>query len=142
MSISCNTFQKEEQKTFLKKKKNLRTFVAISNCLNLHTFPLPLTWSSSILPSLSLPFKPILTLCHPLESPLLGRSPFFEEKKKRKNLLFIEFIFLANFPFLNPFMSQFTFLRIFLSDLTLLSTFLRTCLSSFLSKMQILFYFF
>ena len=35
-------------------------------CGNLRAFPLPSTRSSSILPSLSLPLKPILTLCHPL----------------------------------------------------------------------------
>ena len=35
-------------------------------CGNLRAFPLPLTRSSSILPSLSLPLTPILTLCHPL----------------------------------------------------------------------------
>ena len=44
------------------------TFVAISNCLNLRAFSLPSTWSSSSLPSLSLPLTPYLTLCHPLVS--------------------------------------------------------------------------
>ena len=34
-------------------------FVANSICLNLRAFPLPLTWSSSILPSLSLPLIPM-----------------------------------------------------------------------------------
>ena len=41
-------------------------FVAISDCWNLRAFSLPSTWSSSILPFLSFPLKPYLTLCHPL----------------------------------------------------------------------------
>ena len=35
-------------------------------CCNLRSFSFPLTWSSSILHSPSLPLKLILTLCHPL----------------------------------------------------------------------------
>ena len=38
--------------------------------LNLCSFSLPMTWSSSILHSPTLPVKPILTLCHPLDERL------------------------------------------------------------------------
>ena len=44
---------------------DLLSFVVISNLLLLNHF-FPSTWSSSILPSHSLPLKPILLLCHSL----------------------------------------------------------------------------
>ena len=43
-----------------------RDAFVIQTCHDLRIFPLPSTWSSSILLSHSLPLKPILILCHPL----------------------------------------------------------------------------
>ena len=55
----------------------------IQTCGNLRAFPLPSTWSGSLLPSLSLPLKQILTLCHSLPSTkqLYNLKGEVEEKK-------------------------------------------------------------
>ena len=61
-----NTSQQEGKETILVKFVIYKVVSQFQTCCNLRTFILPSTWSSSILPSHSLPLKPILILCHPL----------------------------------------------------------------------------
>ena len=55
---------------------------------NLRAFSLPSTWSGFLLPSLSLPLKQILTLCHPLPltKQLYNLKVEVEEKKLTRDM--------------------------------------------------------
>ena len=97
MSISFSTCQKEEKESIWVKIIIYAVLLQFQTCRNLRVFSIPLNWSSSILPSHSIPLKPILILYHPLVyTPIWDLiSPFRDDRPNWRYSLLVVYQYLT-----------------------------------------------